>query len=619
MTSVDSFRLARTVADALCEGGMREAVVCPGSRSAPLVYAFAALERAGRLRLHVRVDERAAGFLAHGLALATGRPVAVLTTSGTAVGNLLPAMMEAHHAGTRLVALTADRPAELHGTGANQTTAQEGLFHLHARCGIALDADPAPGVDAAEHLRRTAAQVRDALLCAEGLAPAAEGADLEESPCGPVHLNVAFRDPLVPDAGQLAQICDAPASDALPSAAPAWRPPGAELSGLVDLDAARRPPRRTVVLAGHGAGPAAAAFALALGLPLLAEPSSDARFGPNAIGAYPLLLGTAGGTGPDAHPLAADIERVVLFGRPTLTRTVAALLARPEVLTALHTPEPAPWHLPGRRRERPVRTVEELADLAGSGTPGWLAAWQRASLDAQAALEAELLHQEALHGLGPQSVAHVLPAVARGPVVLGSSSLIRDVDLAWRPPGAPDTQVFANRGLAGIDGTLATACGIALGTGRRTVALVGDLTALHDLGALLVGPDEPEPELDVVVVNDAGGAIFAGLEHGAVGRTRGMAATVERFFGTPHRADLAALAAGYGVPHRVITDRPGLLHTLAAPARGLRTLEVRADRAVRPQVTAALAEAVRATVPSARPATGPAPAADPAPALQEES
>ena len=160
MSSVDSTTLARTVAAALIEGGMREAVICPGSRSAPLVYALAEHERAGRLRLHVRIDERSAGFLAHGLSLSTGRPVGVLTTSGTAVGNLLPALMESFHAGTRVIALTADRPTELHGTGANQTTSQEGVFALHVRHAASIGCDAPAGRDADAHLRAVGAVLR---------------------------------------------------------------------------------------------------------------------------------------------------------------------------------------------------------------------------------------------------------------------------------------------------------------------------------------------------------------------------------------------------------------------------------------------------------------------------
>ena len=640
MTSVDSLSVARAVADALIDAGMRDAVVCPGSRSAPLAYALADLERAGAVRLHVRVDERSAGFLAHGLSLASGRPVGVLTTSGTAVGNLLPALMESFHAGTRVIALTADRPPELHGTGANQTTAQEGVFGLHVRHAAAVGCDVPAGRDAAAHLRAVGAVVHRALLAADGVVAAGGAQDddgggdvsasgpvtVGEAPAGPVHLNLRFRDPLVPAPEEAAAMGAAPEVPAPPrpcAAAPsAYQAPGAMLSGFPELDVARLAHRRTVVLACHGAGPVAAAFAVALGLPLLAEPSSNARFSVNAVAAYPVLLGSAGGRGTDSHPLAGRIERVVLFGRPTLTRPVTALLAREDVGTALYAPEPACWFEPGRRRETPLETLEELADFAGQGEAGWLPAWQGASMRAQTAVEDVLVAEDDRHGLSPQTVAHVGAAVVRGPLVLGSSSVIRDVDLTWRPPTAPDAEVYANRGLAGIDGTVSTAAGVALARGLRTVALLGDLTALHDVGGLLVGPTEAEPDLDLVVVNDDGGAIFAGLEHGAVAAVPGMAAPVERFFATPHGVDVAALAAAYGMPHERVADRMELIHRLADPVRGRRIVEVRCSRADRPRVAAALAEAVRATFPApadAAPGARPHPAPDPAsdPAAQE--
>ena len=276
-----------------------------------------------------------------------------------------------------------------------------------------------------------------------------------------------------------------------------------------------------------------------------------------------------------------------------------ALLARADVETALFVPEAAPWFEPGRRSERPVETLEELARFAGQGENGWLAAWQRASMAAQNALEDVLVAEDARRGLSPQTVAHVSAAVTRGPLVLGSSSLIRDVDLVWRAPAAPQAHVYANRGLAGIDGTVATAAGVALATRRRTIALVGDLTALHDAGGMLVGPTEVEPDLDVVVVNDGGGAIFAGLEHGAVGAVPGMEDTVERFFGTPHTVDLRSLAAAYGAAHVPVEDRVALVQHLSDPVRGRRLIEVRCDRADRPRVAAALTAAVRATFPAA--------------------
>lgn len=629
--ALDSQRVARTVTEALLEGGLREAVLAPGSRSAPLVYALAEAERAGRIRLHVRIDERSAAYTALGLSLASGRPVGVLTTSGTAVGNLLPALMEADHSGVQLVALTADRPEELQGTGANQTTRQDGIFPLHVRFSATLSGDVPLDPDTEEvpeWLAAEAAEVTDAdpratarqqhtehlrslvsraLLAAGGFDTeevdgfgGTPGVAVRESAPGPVHLNLHFREPLVPAE---------PTATAEQGGDAGWVPAAGEevISGPVqvnpmdlteqlDLDVAELAESRTVVVAGHGSGPLPAAFAAALGLPLLAEPSSNSRFGFNAIGAYPWLLGSQGGLGEDSHPLAGAIEQVILFGRPTLTRQVSALLAREDVGTAFHQPEPVAWFEPGARRERPVEDLEELAVVAGRGPTGWLTDWQRAGVIAQSAVEDALsTRHDAVGRPGALRTSQLVASTVRGPLVLGSSSVIRDVDLAWRPPTFPEAVVFANRGLAGIDGTVSTATGIALGTGRRTVLLCGDLTLLHDSGGLLIGPGEREPDLDIVVVNDTGGAIFAGLEHGLVARREGMGPVVERFFGTPQDVDVRSLCAAYGLDWAPVDSEDGLLAALGSPARGRRVLELRSDRSARPEVRRHVEDAVRAT------------------------
>nr|WP_306422728.1 2-succinyl-5-enolpyruvyl-6-hydroxy-3-cyclohexene-1-carboxylic-acid synthase [Paenarthrobacter aurescens] len=539
MTSIGAARIAVT---ALLDGGVRHVVVAPGSRSAPMAYALAEAEAAGRVRLHVRIDERDAGFTALGLALSTEAPVAVVTTSGTAVGNLLPSVMEANHSAVPLVVISADRPEELHGTGANQTTIQLDLFGDHVR--FAVD------VPAGDHPQKA---VATALYAATGA--------LEDTPPGPVQVNLAFRDPLVPAAG-----------DALP-----------ETTGhgvfhydagpqVLDLPAASSElaERRTVVLAGHDAGPVAEAFARAHGLPLLAEPSSNARFGPNAVGPYRLLLEHFGPGSP------SPIERVVLFGRATLSRPVASLLARESVDSAIYEPVPVAWYETGRRRETPIETLPELAGFAGRGSAEWLDSWLLAGAAAQHSLD-EVLAGETLAN-GP-SVGATVWEHSRGQLVLGSSNGIRDVDLAGPPHTEPIASVYANRGLAGIDGTIATATGIALGSGRETTVLLGDVTFLHDAGGLLLGHGEPVPDLRIVVLNDAGGAIFSLLEHGAVEDSGAYGTAVERLFGTPHSVDIAALAAAYGVGHQAVSTTAELASALKAPLKGRTIVEVRVDRA----------------------------------------
>ncbi|WP_035750219.1 2-succinyl-5-enolpyruvyl-6-hydroxy-3-cyclohexene-1-carboxylic-acid synthase [Arthrobacter sp. 35W] len=622
---------ARLVVDALENAGVRHVVVAPGSRSAPLAYALAEAVADGRLEVHVRIDERVAGFTALGLALGGGAPAAVVTTSGTAVGNLLPAVMEANHAGVPLVVLSADRPEELRGTGANQTTMQLDLFGEHVRFATDVPAgmDPTSAV-------------------ATGLS-AAQGR-LAGVPAGPVQVNLAFRDPLTPpldgsgwlsrrpepgtaaDAGQAPEPADAdstPGADAVVAgttdgvgvpdggagAAPGAQTSAAEAAANILADyfaetvagdptapAVPRTEHRTVVLAGHGAGSSAEIFARTLGLPLLAEPSSNARYGPNAVGPYRLLLEQFG---PGS---AFPIERVVVFGRPTLSRPVAALLARTDIERALYLPRPVSWFEPGRRPELVLTQWDQLAGFAGHGPDGWLGAWQSAAAKAEAALngvlaaEADGAWEDAAAGAdaggastinGLQLGRAVWARAAADPgsnLVLGSSNPIRDVDLAGTPAppqsggsdgiGSADVPaVFANRGLAGIDGTVATATGIALASGRPTRVLLGDLTLLHDAGALLLGTGERGADVQLVVLNDGGGGIFSLLEHGALGAAAGYTDAVERLFGTPQSADFAALAQAYGWTHQRVQTVSGLSAALAAEVQGRSIIEVQTSRA----------------------------------------
>jgi 2-succinyl-5-enolpyruvyl-6-hydroxy-3-cyclohexene-1-carboxylate synthase len=549
---------ARSAVALLVREGVRDVVVAPGSRSAPLAYALAEAEARGEVRLHVRIDERAAGFTALGLSLASLQPVPVVTTSGTAVGELLPAVMEANHAAVQLVVISADRPEELRGTGANQTTVQPGLFGSHVRYAVDVPA----GQDPAGALGR-------GLRAARGTPGAA----------GPVHLNLAFRDPLFPAPGDGGAPAGRPGPAAAGPAAAGPEPaPAAPVPATLPAPAAGT--YRTVVVAGHGAGGYAEAFARAHGLPLLAEPSSNARFGPNAVGPYRLLLDTVG----------AGIERAVVFGRPTLSRPVAALLARPQVQTALFMPVPAAWFESGRRRERIITGPEELSAFAGRGPAGWLQSWLRADRAAAQALDAVLAGGQELTGF---ETAAAVWQHTHGRLVLGSSNTIRDVDLAGRPQPEAQCIVHANRGLAGIDGTTATATGIALGSGRRTRALVGDLTFLHDAGGLLLGDGEAEPDLQLVVLNDAGGGIFSLLEHGEVGSRPRYTAAVERLFGTPHQVGIAQLAAAYGLGYRLVEERAQLEPVLKEEFSGRSIVEVRADRAGLRRLHARVREAVR--------------------------
>jgi 2-succinyl-5-enolpyruvyl-6-hydroxy-3-cyclohexene-1-carboxylate synthase len=565
--------LATTIVRALVAAGVREVVLCPGSRSSALAYAVAAAERAGDLRLHVRVDERSAGFLALGLAKVSRCPAVVITTSGTAVANLHPAVLEAHHARVPLVVLSADRPAELRGTGANQTTLQSGLFAGAVRD----EADLAPETAAADLVGR----VTGAVAAARGL-PAVAGArglpgavaDARGFPgavaearglpaanlAGPAHLNVQFREPLVPDLADLGLATPAPSLRPDPPGRSLSQPePAAQPATGVDL------PARTLVVLGDlptlDDARAVLDWADLQGLPVVAEP-----FGPHpraGVVRHGVLV-----VGVEGFVSAHEPEALVLVGRPTLSRPISRLLRRPG--PALFVVDAGlELDVPGRASTR-LSYASLRASTVGGDASSWRAAWLGAGEQVAAAIDAA----PPAWGTGP-GVARVLarsfPAGAL--VFLGSSNTPRDLDIA-ATVGAP-LDLVASRGLAGIDGCVSTAVGLALAApGRPAHAVLGDLTFLHDSGGLLIGPEEHRPDLTIVVANDDGGGIFATLEPGEPER----AADFERLFGTPTGTDLAALCRAHGVGHTEAATPEALTAALAAPPGGLRVVEVPVDR-----------------------------------------
>ncbi|MPV50491.1 2-succinyl-5-enolpyruvyl-6-hydroxy-3-cyclohexene-1-carboxylic-acid synthase [Pseudactinotalea sp. HY160] len=510
----------------LVGSGVRDVVLAPGSRSAPFAYALAAAAEAGWLTVHVRVDERVAGFTALGLARV--RPAAVVTTSGTAVANLHPAIAEAAHSHLPLLAVTADRPAELRGVGANQTTVQPGMFAPLTR----LDVDLPAGLGG----RALAQQVVRAVACARGVG----------APGGPVHLNVALRDPLVPGDSWIPGPAPAPAIEVTGR--------GGEPSGGHHL---RRGPR-TVVLAGDGAGIAAAHFAEGAGLPLLAEPSSGARAGATALQYRPVLTGELGDR----------IDRVVVFGRPTLSRPVSALLARTGVEVVVVASRPG-W--PDTSGSASVVTPAVTADPPDEATRAWLGAWRAAADRARRAGRPGDRPGDLL-GDRPTGAAVLDRCLRPGAptTMLGASMTIRHADV-HAPAGEEytDSGVHANRGLAGIDGTISTATGLALGLDRPVRVVLGDLSFAHDAGGLALGPDEIEADLQVLVLNDGGGTIFSTLEHAAAPDP-----VLRRFFTTPLRLDLEALAHGYGADYRRVDSMAELDRELAHEIRGRRVVEI---------------------------------------------
>jgi 2-succinyl-5-enolpyruvyl-6-hydroxy-3-cyclohexene-1-carboxylate synthase len=533
-----SAALATVLVDELVRCGVQHAVLCPGSRNAPLSFALHAAEQTGQVILHVRIDERSAAFLALGLALRSGLPVPVVCTSGTAAANLHPAVLEAHHAGIPLLAVTADRPAELIGTGANQTVRQAGLFGAAVRAAPSLAAPSDCGQQA--HWRSTVDRAVAAARGALGGGP------------GPVHLNVPLREPLVPG-GLSGGPSDPPAPPDWPQAlrgrpgALPWTavPAAPPVQAEVELDLSLR----TLVVAGHDAPPAPP------GLPVVAEPTALAW--PDGLVAGPWLLGS-----PVLEQLRP--EQVLVLGRPTLHRPVQRLLADPTVAVTVLTDRPEWTDVAGT-----AVAVGTALHCVGSPDREWLQWWRQVDARAAAAVSSTVQGHPHPTGLGvARLLVAALPADAL--LLLGSSNPIRDVSLAARPRRG--LTVLANRGVAGIDGAIATATGAALAHGGPGYALVGDLTFLHDANGLLAGPDEARPDLTVVVANDDGGGIFGLLEQGAPE----YAGAFERVFGTSHGTDLAALCAAHHVPY--VRVPAGQLAGALALARGVRVVEVRTER-----------------------------------------
>ncbi|HLM22403.1 MAG TPA: 2-succinyl-5-enolpyruvyl-6-hydroxy-3-cyclohexene-1-carboxylic-acid synthase, partial [Propionibacteriaceae bacterium] len=483
---------ARVIIGELISHGVRDVVLAPGARSAPLAYECLEADRIGLLRLHVRIDERTAGFLGLGLAKGSGAPVAVLTTSGTATANLHPAVLEAWHAHVPLIVITASRPRSVINTGSNQTTDQDQLFGRQVR-GFAALSD-----EVLDHRtwRFEIARIMTAAIGSRTRMP------------GPVQLNVEFSEPLVP-------------------AESAWPPPAPELvitsSNALAEPTALSDGTQTVIVAGDcrpDIGAAVADLAAEAAVPLFAEPSSNARCGA-ALSTYRLLLSST---------LAEEIERVVVFGRPTLSRPVTRLLSRDDIELVVVSAY-ADWIDPGRA----ASLVTDAVRLPDPCDRGWFEAWRQADRVVRERLDVLLTAQP--YFTGPGLAAAVWSALDADDVLFaGSSSPIRDLDLAPVKPAPP--LVYANRGLSGIDGNVSTAAGLALALERPTHALIGDLTALHDATGLVVGPEEPRPDLRLVVANDDGGSIFATLEQGLPAHMGAF----ERLFGTPVGLQFEALA-----------------------------------------------------------------------------
>ncbi len=598
---------ATVLADELIRCGLREAVLAPGSRSTPLALALHDRAAGGDLRLHVRIDERSAAFTALGLAKAARRPVTVVCTSGTAGAHFHAAIVEADEAGVPLIVITADRPPELRGTGANQTIDQLKLYGGAVRwfCETGV---PEARAGMAGYWRSVACR-----------AWAVAGGQAGGFP-GPVHLNVALREPLVPDTGSGPGAAGGPGAADWPDALdgrPGGRPwtsfpaatSGGERSGT-ELDWTER----GVVVCGDGDYDAAPLVGLAeaAGWPVLAEPSSNARRGPNALSAYGYLLAAP------AFTAAHRPDLIVSAGRPGLSRPQLAFLrGAPGPAPARHivlAQGPGRWADPARSATEVTAGVRLAArprippgpgDPAAPEGPGvprapggrraadrrswlsWLDSWQAADAAARAAADAILGTGDLLSE--PRLARDLAAALPGGALLWVASSLpVRDLDLHMRPRA--DLRVLASRGVSGIDGLISSAIGAALAHqaagGGPAVALLGDLAFLHDASGLMLGPDEPRPDLCLVVVNNNGGGIFSDLEQAS------FPGSFERVFGTPHQVDVGYLARAAGISYARLESPADLPAALAGC--GLRVLEARTDRATGAALRAALRAAATA-------------------------
>ena len=605
--------LARAVVASLVEAGVKRVVISPGSRNAPLTYALADAAQAGYLQLRVVVDERSAAFVALGayrsdwLHEGLARPAVAVMTSGSAVANAHPAVVEADAAGVPLIILSADRPHALVNTGASQTTVQTGIFGAATRYQADLGDTNASGA--------VANQVRRAVAAASGR--------LSLDP-GPVHLNVRLAPPLAP-----ATPWQVPHLEPKTHWLRARKPLAAQLNGVTVSQVGCRlgldPARRGVIVVGDNDDAELAHYAAALahawGWPLLAEPTSLVRTNANAVAAYSALL--AGGDGSasgDGAQLSQEIEQLLVVGHPTLTRPIGALLARADIYQVVLTNRARWSDVSGRAAY--VTTLEQaLSSLnipgggagaevgadadaggdasasadagAGAGVGGstgknaaptlWLQRWLQAGqqqLNATSVTKAARMalttwqatsqyesHSQstAIHSDGLESSVTLMAA---------SSMTIRYLD-ARLPAGKQLKKmpgpVVANRGLAGIDGTISTAVGLAWASGQPVRVIIGDLAAAHDLTGLVKAVTENEVDLQVIVLDDHGGKIFSGLEYGA----SELSNYFLRFFTTAQQVDFAQAAAAFGAHVSVIDDVDGLQSLLSETIEGRSLVHVK--------------------------------------------
>ena len=557
--------LAECIIDSLIAGGIRDFVYCPGSRNAPFAYALARYDALSEspICVHIRLDERSAAFFALGLTLGegSGAPAAracVITTSGSAVTHLYPAISEAFYSRLPLVAISADRPAELHGVGASQTMTQKGIFSHHVVEEWDFSSDSA-------ELASVPGRIARALAAAAGSPSGTPG---------PIHLNCAFRDPLTPsdeaEASRSAQLRENCRGGVEVYPSQIVREPSAEAVVKSDL--------ATVVIAGHGAQDSVLRWAERSRVPVFAEPMVTGVSSEVLIPFQQTLCADS--------DVVARIGQIVVTGRPTLSRPIQKLLASDKRVIVV-SPYAAWTDLHGMAS----CVVSSLTES------DHVDAVIQSSLCEDLSARAQLVARgvdELINSYGDElSEIGVLDALWEdcSHIFLGASNPVRVADLiagrqGYDPKGNSESdhrgpqQVWSSRGLAGIDGNVSTALGWARALEKAyecppTVhAVMGDLTFLHDASGLGMPLGEEFPHCRVIVLDDRGGSIFKSLEHGQ----RASEVVYERYFGVAQRADITALAQAYGAKIRRVSSIPELREILNTEADGLEVLKLSISR-----------------------------------------
>ena len=481
-------------------------MIAPGSRNAPLSWAFAQAEKAGFIKIQVRIDERDAGFLALGIAKATKKPVPVVVTSGSAVANLMPAVVEAFHSAVPIIVLSADRPASARGKSAPQTINQFGMFGTFVKSQIDVTAD-----------------FKDVSALATVIESTVSGRP------GPVQVNVQFELPLLPDVKDLE-----------------WKPKPSGLSSISKTECDQKRievPARGIFIVGDNADAEAIEeinrVSQALGWPILWEPTANAHMLTNSISHGVVLL---------QADIAPKIEAVVTFGTVGLSRAILGLLKNAPIYLAIHSATAGP-DLPD-----PVSSATEILEcvpkLETKIDPEWLSQWQ--ALDSKAAKVVETAL--AANTLTGPSAARLVwdQAGDDDQLFVAASWPVRHLEAHAATRNG--LQVFGNRGANGIDGLISTAIGVGIGTKKRTILLMGDIAFLHDLGGLNLGEGQEQPNLTIVVLDNNGSGIFSQLEQGAVEYQEHY----EKVFGTPHGKDLWVIAESLGIPAKQVTTKTEL-------------------------------------------------------------